>query len=599
MIDPQEIEFCDVYHLPIIRAYTDRIDLVSTINRLVPTKMEIDPGTLVLVMILDAVSGRHTLYRIDSFYRNKDLELLLGQSMDVEKLTDDNFGRMLDHLYDANTSQLYTSIVINALRTFQVPTHHIHYDTTSVNDFGQYNSDGQDNPRTVKITKGYSKNHRPDLNQFVYRFVMSLLCTGGNVPILSRLEEGNASDKKLNNTLLTNISKKLAGVGIDPAGSIYIADSALVTEDNLRLMGDETLFITRLPATFGEQQRLVEEAVQSESWQDYGILAATVPTKNRPGVHYRGHETTVSLYEKTLRAVVVHSSAHDRPRQKRLDREVEQERATWSKKLAQVDKTLYFREADAQAAMARLQKETLRFHDIEFLTEERPLYACGRPRADGSRALKETCHAITGTLVQEPEAIDVLREQAGCFVLITNVPPEGLPSSNIPCDGQTVLQAYKDQNGIEFQMRSHLEKEETTIPGWDNKRTERPTTFMMTTKFDNIRIIRIRRQRALNGHLSDVQERFLVALGFTVTIFTEPTACYTSSGRRSITLDNARAVFRKNAPICQPRPAECKVRRQVRLDGLRSMRITGGPKVEGRCKTSASEEIGSKSSTGR
>lgn len=567
MIDPQEIEFCDVYHLPIIKAYADRIDLVNTINRLVPTKMEIDPGTLVLAMILDAVSGRHPLYRIDSFYKNKDIELLLGQSIDVEKLTDDNFGRMLEHLYDANTSQLYTAIVINALRTFQVTTQHIHYDTTSMNVFGQYNSNSPDNPSTVKITKGYSKDHRPDLNQFV----ISLLCTGGNVPIFSRLEDGNASDKKLNNTLLTNISKKLADVGIDPANSIYIADSALLTEDNLRLMGDETLFITRLPATFGEHQRLIEEAVQSESWQDYGILAATEPTKNRPGVHYRGHETTVSLYEKTLRAVVVHSSAHDRRRQKRLDREVIQEQATWSKKLAQLDKTLYFCEADAQAAMARLQKETLRFHDIELLAEERPLYARGRPKADGSRALKEMRYAITGTLVPKPEAIDALREQAGCFVLITNVPPEGLPNSNIPYDGKTVLQAYKDQNGIEhnfsflkdpvlinsvflkkpkriealglilvlslliwrlieLQMRSHLEKEQTTIPGWDNKPTERPTTFMMTTKFDNIRIIKIRRQRALNGRLSDVQERYLVALGLTLTIFIEPTPCYPSSG---------------------------------------------------------------------
>ncbi len=174
-----------------------------------------------------------------------------------------------------------------------------------------------------------------------------------------------------------------------------------------------------------------------------------MPTKNRPGVRYRGHETAVSLYEKTLRAVVVHSSAHDRRRQKRLDREVKQERTTWSKKLAQVDKTLYFREADAQAAMARLQKETLRCHEIELLAGERPLYARGKRKADGSRALKETRHAITGTLVQKPEAIDVLREQAGYFVLITNVPPEGLPNSDIPHDGQTVLQAYKDQNGIE------------------------------------------------------------------------------------------------------------------------------------------------------
>jgi len=567
MLDSQEIEVYDVYHLPIIKAYADRIDLVNTINRLVPTKMEIDPGTLVLAMVLDAVSGRHPLYRIDSFYRNKDIELLLGRSVAIEKLTDDNFGRGLDHIYVANTSVIYSAIVMNAMRTFQVPTQHLHYDTTSMNVFGQYNSNAPDNPYTIKITKGYSKDHRPDLNQFV----VSLLCTGGNVPIFSKLEDGNASDKKLNNVLLTDISKKLADVGIDPAGSIYIADSALVTEENLRLMGGETLFISRLPATFGEHQRLIEHAVQSQSWQDYGILAATEPTRNRPGVYYRGFETTVTLHGQTLRAIVVHSSAHDRRRQKRLNREVEREHGTWSKKLAQLEKTLYFCIADTQAAINRLQKESPHFHDIELRIEERPLYARGRPRADGSRALKQMRYAVTGTLTQKPEALSTMREQAGCFVLITNVPLEGPPNSDIPYDGKKILQAYKDQNGIEhnfsflkdpvlinsvflkkperiealglilvislllwrlieLNMRSHLEKQQTAIPGWDNKPTERPTTFMMTTKFDNIRIIRIRRRRTLNGRLSNVQEKYLVALGLTATIFTQPARYYKPSG---------------------------------------------------------------------
>jgi hypothetical protein len=54
MLDTKEIEFYDVYHLPIIKAYADKIDLVNTINRLVPTKMEIDPGTLSLAMVMDA-----------------------------------------------------------------------------------------------------------------------------------------------------------------------------------------------------------------------------------------------------------------------------------------------------------------------------------------------------------------------------------------------------------------------------------------------------------------------------------------------------------------------------------------------------------------
>ena len=567
MIEPQEIEVYDVYHLPIIKAYADGIDLVGTINRLVPTKMDIDPGTLVLAMVLDAVSGRHPLYRIDSFYRNKDIELLLGRSVDIEKLTDDNFGRGLEQLYKANTSRLFSAIVINALRSFDVPSQHIHFDTTSVNVFGQYNSMTPDVPSTIKITKGHSKNHRPDLNQFV----VSLLCTGGNVPIFSKLEDGNASDKKLNNGLLTEISKKLADVGIDPAGSIYIADSALVTEENLRLMGDKIRFISRLPTTFGEHQRLIEHAVESRSWQDYGILAATAPTRNRPGVHYRGFETSVTLCGQTYRAVVVHSSAHDRRRQKRLNREVQTEYASWSKKLAQVEKTFYFCMADTQAAMVRLQKQTPRFHDLQLTVENKPLYARGRPKADGTRTVKQMRYAITGTVTQKPEAVDTIREQAGCFVLITNVPLEGPPNSDIPYDGKKILQAYKDQNGIEhnfsflkdpvvinsvflkkperiealglilvislllwrlieFNMRTHLEKQQTTIPGWDNKPTQRPTTFMMTTKFDNIRVIKIRRQRTLNGRLSQVQEKYLLALGVTSTIFTQPARSYISTG---------------------------------------------------------------------
>lgn len=43
MFQPGEIEVSDVYHLPIIKAFADRVDLVNVINRLVPSKMEIDP----------------------------------------------------------------------------------------------------------------------------------------------------------------------------------------------------------------------------------------------------------------------------------------------------------------------------------------------------------------------------------------------------------------------------------------------------------------------------------------------------------------------------------------------------------------------------
>jgi transposase len=570
MFQPGEIEVSDVYHLPIIKAFADRIDLVNIINRLVPSRMEIDPGTLVLALVLDALSGRHPLYRIESFYENKDIELLLGQHLDVEKLGDDNFGRVLDLVYAANTTHLFSEIARNALRIFEVPTQHIHFDTTSVTVYGAYEPSNPDSPSALKITKGYSKDHRPDLNQFL----ISLLCTGGNVPIFSKLEDGNASDKRVNNAVLTDISQKLSRVGIDPGASIYIADSAFVTEDNLCLAADTMFFISRLPATFGEHQRLIEEAVESQSWQDYGMLAITAPTKNRPGTHYRGYETTVNLYERTYRAIVVHSSAHDRRRQKRLQRRLETQRKRWSKSIKEIHNTRYFCREDADTAVARLQKESLEYHQLELTVVEQPQYARGRPKADGTRALKHMHYGISAQLTEKAEAIAIMKEEAGCFVVISNVPPEGPINADAPYDGKMILKTYKDQNGIEHNfsflkdpvlvnaiflkkperiealglilvislllwrlieltMRQHLERHQSKLPGWNKRPTQRPTTFMMTTKFESVQVIMVRGQRLLGRRLSELQKLYLAALGLTSSVFTQPVgsgACPSTRG---------------------------------------------------------------------
>jgi transposase len=558
MFDPEEIEVSDVHHLTIIKSFAERIDLVNTINQLVPSNMEVDPGTVVLAMVLDTLSGRHPLYRIDSFFEHKDIELLLGRALDFTQLGDDNCGRVLDRLFDANTQRIFSQLAIHALRAFEIPTRHVHFDTTSRLVFGDYLAAGGELAAPMKITKGYSKDHRPDLNQFL----ISLLCTGGNVPIFTKLEDGNASDKKINNAVLTDISRTLAKVGMDPRGTIYIADAAFVTRDNLRLAGDTTLFISRLPATYGEHQRLIQQAVASSSWQDYGNLAITKPTKNRPGTDYRGRETTVELHGQTYRAVVVHSSAHDRRRQKRLQRDIAAELQQWSKTCKELEKTRYFCRADADAAVARLQRHDLACHELDLTVVETPRYARGRPRTDGSRTVKAIHYGILTTLRENLRAIAVMKEQAGCFVLITNVAPEGPPGAATPYDGKAILQAYKDQNGIEhnfsflkdpvlvnaiflkkperiealglilvislllwrlieLSMRQYLEQNQAELPGWDNKPTTRPTTFMMTTKFQGIQVLKLGQRRWLARKLSEVHKLYLAALGLSSLVFTQ------------------------------------------------------------------------------
>ena len=243
------IEAYPVQHLPIVKAYADKIGLVEVINQLVPTEMGIDPGTIVLGMILDTLSGRSPLYRLEEFFTHQDTALLLGKAVAPEAFNDDTVGRVLERLYDVGTMKIFTACAVRADQAYGLDKQYVHFDTTSISVYGEYlPPEGQpDQPAPAvpfTITHGYSKDRRPDLKQFIF----STLCVDRAVPLWGKPEDGHASDKTVNNTLLSNLATFLGQHGVAPGAYIYVADAALVTADNLAALGD-TLFITRLPAT--------------------------------------------------------------------------------------------------------------------------------------------------------------------------------------------------------------------------------------------------------------------------------------------------------------------------------------------------------------
>jgi transposase len=112
------IEAYQVQHLPIVKAYADKIGLVEVINQLVPTEMAVDPGTMVLGMILDTLSGRSPLYRLEEFFADQDTALLLGQAIAPDAFTDDTVGRALERLSDTGTMKVFTACAIRADQVF-------------------------------------------------------------------------------------------------------------------------------------------------------------------------------------------------------------------------------------------------------------------------------------------------------------------------------------------------------------------------------------------------------------------------------------------------------------------------------------------------
>ena len=67
-----------------------------------------------------------------------------------------------------------------------------------------------------------------------------------------------------------------------------------------------------------------------------------------PSAYYKTCEKEVVLYGKTYRAIVVHSSAHDKRRQKRVDRQLKNEYDLLQSKCKALSKKEFFCLADAR-----------------------------------------------------------------------------------------------------------------------------------------------------------------------------------------------------------------------------------------------------------
>jgi hypothetical protein len=135
---PDNLTYTDVGDLPIIKHFAKQINLVDTINTMVKSQMQLQPGQAVLAMVLDTLSGRTPLYRLKEFFHEKDTELLLGTEIDTELFCDHNLGRVLDKIFDTGAQAIFSQLSPNAVKRFGIDTRDVHFDTTSISVYGDY-----------------------------------------------------------------------------------------------------------------------------------------------------------------------------------------------------------------------------------------------------------------------------------------------------------------------------------------------------------------------------------------------------------------------------------------------------------------------------
>ena len=161
--------------------------------------MTITSGQVVKGMVwngLGLVSS--PLYLFRKFFEGKAIENLIGKGVKTEYFNDDKLGRVLDELYPRGLNEIFMSIVLEAVKIYQLETSTVHLDSTSFHVHGddhidEDKSEEYQEPKTIEITYGYSRYKRPDLKQFM----MDLICTNdGDVPLWMRINSGNESDQK-------------------------------------------------------------------------------------------------------------------------------------------------------------------------------------------------------------------------------------------------------------------------------------------------------------------------------------------------------------------------------------------------------------------
>ena len=260
------LQVYDLGHLGLVASIVDQIGLVQTVDQFVGPRPgeKVSTGMALKAAILNALGFvTSPLYLFGHFFQGKPTELLLGPGITPELLNDDRMGRMLDSLYAAGVTELFVEVAKSARRAFPFPVRALHVDSTSFHVHGAYGSgeEGQtdtgDEPLVIRLTHGYSRDHRPDLKQWV----MNLICADtGGIPLLFAPGDGNQSDQE---ALVPLLARYRQGLEL---GEVVVLDGASYSQENLGALQGFS-WVMRVPATLKEARALLREEVPQEAWR--------------------------------------------------------------------------------------------------------------------------------------------------------------------------------------------------------------------------------------------------------------------------------------------------------------------------------------------
>ena len=442
----------DVGALPILNRILERMRLSDIFKHCLPdddSRTQLPSHRGLMVLVRNILVAREPVYGVGQWAAKYAPNLLDMEHREVERLNDDRVGRCLDRLFDGLDADLIMKVVQRVIDQFHIQLDELHNDSTSVSFYGAYGQAEQEGQvrgrRTLAITFGHSKDHRPDLKQLLYILTVS---EDGGVPLYFTSANGNTTDDTTHRQTW-DLLQQLVG----RADFLYVADCKLATSENMNYIARQNgRFITLLPRTRKEDQQFRQRLLTKPASIRWNELYTVTKQVIVQGKAYQKPVDCLSVSAEEMtssegyRLLWYHSSKkveRDAQRRARQLQRAKQELLELRDRL-QGSKTRFRERSKVDAAVQEIVKkydvETLLLVDVleEFKTTFRQA-SKGRPGKDTKyvKQVKE-CFDISWRVdavrLAEAESLD------GNFPLITNVKP---------MTAEEVLRAYKRQPIIE------------------------------------------------------------------------------------------------------------------------------------------------------
>ena len=399
-------------------------DIIDTALGGVAPERKVSCGQLVTAMVLNGLgfTGR-TLHMYSEYFRNKPLDRLIGEGVLPEHINDDALGRCLDTLYEYGVSKLYQQLGEAVVTQLGLATEALHIDSTSFHYDGQATDDGE--LGHIRIAKGYSRDHRPELNQVI----LNLICENqSGIPVYMKPASGNSNDMEGFKQI---VKAHIGSLKAAQASRYLVADAALYVKETIEdLDAQGQLFITRVPQTLKEAKELIKQAP---------ALTFTPISTGYEGVSYDSEYGDVKQKWLLIRS----EQAYKREQHnlnKRMLKAGEQAR----KSFKQLCQQRFACTQDAQAAIVKWQgKQTV--CDVNAQVVEVAVYPnAGRPKL-GELPMRIE-YQITGALCTPLASRHSALQQLGLFIIATNDVSDDLDMAGL-------LSSYKAQQNVEKGFR--------------------------------------------------------------------------------------------------------------------------------------------------